>query len=275
MAKKSKKEPIKLANRERLVQEAQQYTLFDDTFMNAALKDTAACQHVLGIITGMPNLRVVTTEVQYPLKSVSTRSAILDVLAEDSDGRFFNIELQKADTVDHAKRVRLYESLFDSSFTPKGADFGDVPDLISIYLSKTDIWKQGRTAYRVRKELDDTGLPYNDGHTIIYVNAAVDDGSEIARLMQYFLKADPTDNSQGDLSRRVKYLKLEEGGRDKMCDIAKKYYNDGKAEAQYAMFCKFVTKYGMSFPDALAEADVPAENHARFVELFKEMTDEE
>ncbi len=44
-----------------------------------------------------------------------------------------------------------------------------------------------------------------------YVNAAVDDGSEIARLMEYFKTADPDDMSQGALPRRVHFLKCEEG----------------------------------------------------------------
>ncbi len=42
------------------------------------------------------------------------------------------------------------------------------------------------------------------------MNAAVDDGSEIARMMQYFKTADPDDMSQGDLSSRVNFLKREE-----------------------------------------------------------------
>lgn len=38
------------------------------------------------------------------------------------------------------------------------------------------------------------------------VNAEVDDGSEIAKLMKYFKISDPYDMSQGALSKRVHYL---------------------------------------------------------------------
>lgn len=42
-----------------------------------------------------------------------------------------------------------------------------------------------------------TGQAYEDGMLILYVNAAVDDGSARARLMQYFRTVDPEDRSQG------------------------------------------------------------------------------
>ena len=50
----------------------------------------------------------------------------------------------------------------------------------------------------------------------MYVNAEMDDGGEIAKLMKYFKTGDPYDMSQGALSKRVHYLKCEEGGIDYM-----------------------------------------------------------
>ena len=60
-----------------------------------------------------------------------------------------------------------------------------------------------------------------------------------------------------------------------MCDIAKKYYNDGKAEVRFDFFCTLVTKYGLSIADALSEAKVPAEDQARFVEMYSNLNNEE
>ncbi|MCD8396996.1 MAG: hypothetical protein LUD12_07440 [Lachnospiraceae bacterium] len=68
---------------------------------------------------------------------------------------------------------------------------------------------------------------YDDGSHIIYVNAEVDDGSAIAKMMRYFKTADPDDMSHGDLSKRVKYLKREKGGYELMCAEAEKLYNLG------------------------------------------------
>ena len=63
---------------------------------------------------------------------------------------------------------------------------------------------------------------------MLYVNAAVDDGSETAKLMQYFKTADPEDDSQGDLSKWVHFLKSEEGGYEVMCEVSEKIYREGE-----------------------------------------------
>jgi len=46
-------------------------------------------------------------------------------------------------------------------------------------------------------------------------------------LMKYFKKADPADMSQGDLSRRIHFLKCEEGGYKVMCQITEKFVQEG------------------------------------------------
>ena len=75
--------------------------------------------------------------------------------------------------------------------------------------------------------MDDDLVPYEDGIEEIYVNAAVDDGTEIAKLMQYFKTARPDDSSQVELSKRVHFLKCEEGGHEIMCKITDMFYQEG------------------------------------------------
>ena len=75
-------------------------------------------------------------------------------------------------------------------------------------------------------------MPYDDGQYILYVNAAINDGSETAKLMQYFKTADPEDMSQGDLSKRIHFLKCEEGGYEIMCEVSEKIFAEGRAEGR-------------------------------------------
>ena len=107
-----------------------------------------------------------------------------------------------------------------------------VGDLYVIYLSERDLWKAGKTVYTVEKKLSGTEIPYSDGMHIIFANAEANDGTEIARTMQYFKVSDPMDQSHGALSKRVHYLKCEEGGRQEMCEISEKIYNEGVAEGR-------------------------------------------
>ena len=48
-----------------------------------------------------------------------------------------------------------------------------MPDVHIIYISETDLWKSGKTIYRVEKKLDETENIYDDGVYITYVNAEI------------------------------------------------------------------------------------------------------
>lgn len=95
--------------------------------------------------------------------------------------------------------------MIDSESLKKGKDYDQMPDVHIIYISETDLWKSGKTIYRVEKKLDGTENIYDDGVYITYVNAKINDGSDIAKMMDYLKTADPKDSSQGDLSARVHF----------------------------------------------------------------------
>lgn len=210
--------PGRIVEKERLVVQARRFNLLSNVFMSVALDDRAACQHVLRILTGIKDLHVLEVRSQYRVSKITSHDAVLDILAEDSSGDLFNLEIQRADTIDHARRTRFYGAMIDSGYLMKGKTYTALPDVYIIYMSETDLWKAGCTSYPVEKYFKSTEMPYDDGQHILYVNAAVDDGSETAKLMRYFKTADPDDMSQGDLSKRVHFLKCEEGGYEIMCE---------------------------------------------------------
>ena len=224
----AKKQLQSIRLREELVAQAKQFNLMSNVFMSVALKDIPACQHVLRIITGIKDLKVKEVRTQYYISKLTSHDAVLDILAEDGEGKLYNIEIQRADTLDHARRTRFYGAMVDSEFLQKGKNYDEMPEVQIIYISETDIWKQGKTIYHVQKSLGDENMPYDDGKHVTYVNAAVDDGSAIAKLMEYFKSADPKDMSQGDLSKRVQFLKCEEGGDAIMCEITDRILEEGK-----------------------------------------------
>lgn len=51
-------------------------------------------------------------------------------------------------------------------------------------------------------------------------------------MMKYFKTADPNDNSEGDLSKRVHFLKCEEGGIDIMCEVAERIEARGREQGE-------------------------------------------
>ena len=218
--------------RERRVEQMRSLTLMSDIFMSVALNDIPACQYVLRILTGIESLKVREVRTQYRISKIESHDAALDVLAEDASGKLYNLEIQQLDTVDHARRTRFYGSMIDSSYLEKGTTYADLPEVYIFYLSQTDIWRKKRTIYRIKKCFEDTEIPYDDGLHIVYVNAAVDDGSPIAAMMQYFKTSNPDNMEHGELSKRVHYLKREEGGYQEMCEVTKEIFDEGKAEGR-------------------------------------------
>ncbi len=71
----------------------------------------------------------------------------------------------------------------------------------------------------------ETGTSVNDGIHRIFVNCAVDDGSDIAELMQYFKNSTGKNNKFPKLSDRVYYFKESKEGADAMTQIVEEYAN--------------------------------------------------
>ena len=86
-------------------------------------------------------LRIISLSTQVRLPRMVAHDAILDVVAEDSIGRVYNIEVQRADNLDHVRRVRYYCAMLDMAWLEKGGSYEELPDLYMIYLSEKDLWR--------------------------------------------------------------------------------------------------------------------------------------
>lgn len=219
-----------LQMKEKLVEEARGFNLLSNVFMSVVLNDVPACQHVIRTLTGMPDLVVKEVKAQHRISQLTSHDAILDILAEDAKKRLINMEIQRKDTIDHARRTRFYAAMIDSECLKKGSEYHEMPDVYVIYISETDLWGAGKTTYDVEKRFRGTEISYDDGLHVVYVNAEVDDGSETAKLMRYFKTADPDDMSQGELSARVHFNVKEVRGACKKTvkEGGYRYGNDGR-----------------------------------------------
>ena len=220
----------RIRHREFLLQGVEDLTLLDDTFMKIALNDIEACQHVIRILMDDPSIEIVEVRSHYRISKLVSKDAVLDILAEDTQGRVYNLEIQRKTTLDHARRTRRYNAMVDAEYLEKGKEYNEMPEVYVIYISETDIWKTRQTESPVEKHFKGQMTEYDDGQHTIYINAAINDGSPKAALMQYFKTCDPDDMSQGALSRRVRYLKRDKGGIEDMCDSSERIFNGGREE---------------------------------------------
>ena len=112
-----------ILSREERIRESREFNLLSDVFLSVALDDVPACQHMIRVLTGNEDLTVKQVRTQYVIAKVNSRTVRLDVLAEDSAGKLYQIEIQRQDTVDHPRRVRYYGALADSEFLAKGKEY--------------------------------------------------------------------------------------------------------------------------------------------------------
>lgn len=201
----------------------------DDIFFEKLVEDAAVCQEILQTILGEPELKVVRVIPQNSIRNLQGRSVRLDTLCEREDNSFCNIEVQKSDDDDHVRRVRYQASCITANITETGVKFEKVPNLCMIYISRFDMFGAGKTMYHVGPYVNETGEIIENGLHEIYVNTQINDGSDVARLMECMEQGEINNAEFPNLSRRVRELKGE-GGTENMCEELENYVNKRKKE---------------------------------------------
>ena len=195
------------------------FNIIDDVFFQKVVEDREACQEILQIIMAMPSLKVKSVQVQKSLRNIGNKSVTLDVLCQLEDGKLYNIEMQRSDNDDHIKRVRYYVSNLDTMSAERGIHYRDLPDLYMVYITSKDFLEGNKPIYHVQRILEETGILVYNGINEIYVNAAVDDGSTLAELMQYFKRSTSESAKFPKVAARVKYFKETNEGVSAVCEI--------------------------------------------------------
>ena len=219
----------------------QQMNVIDDMFFQKMAEDMEVAEEILRIILKKPKLKVIENQVQRFLRNTGAHSVILDLLCEDEDHSFINCKVQKEEDDDYQKRVRFNRSNIDTIFTEKGIDYKELPDVYIILISKFDTFREGKTIYHINRVIEETGTIVENGTHEIYVNAAIDDKSDIAELMQYFKKSVGEHQNFQKLCNRVKYFKETQKGVSNMCKLVEDYAKE------YAE--KYAEKYAKEYAE--------------------------
>ena len=201
----------------------------DDLMFRKMAEHKEFCEEILRVILDDYELVVTDNMQQFDLKNLQGRSVVLDAKCITGDGRYINIEVQKANDDNHLKRVRYNASVLTANVTETGKQFEFVPDICIIFISAFDLFKGNLPLYHVVKTVKETGQVIEDGLTEIYVNAAVDDGSKLAKLMKVFTKNDVYDEADFPVTSEIKArFKKDEGGTVKMDATLQKWMQESE-----------------------------------------------
>ncbi len=232
----------------------------DDDFLRKMAEDKSFCEEVIQTILEEPDFSVMDVKPQASIKNLQGRSVVLDIHCVDSQGKYLNVEVQKADGDDHQKRVRYNAACITANITDTGVKFEKVPDVCAIYITKNDFLKKGKTTYHVDRVIRETGEVVYNGFSEIYVNSVVKDGTPTSELMTIFTVNDAYDEKNFPAtSRRKRYLKEDEKGVGEMCAIMQEIKEEGRTEGRIAMILEMYRDEEITLEHACKRLDLTEE----------------
>lgn len=113
----------------------------------------------------MPELKVLKVQIQVFVENLLNRSVRLDILASDSTGVRFNVEVQRsdADTGAGQKRARFHSSMMDTNLLKKGHKFEYLPETYVVFITENDVIGYGKPLYRIERWIENIGVRFMDG----------------------------------------------------------------------------------------------------------------
>jgi len=219
---------MKLNFSPKTIETVKSYTYMTDRFMTMAF-DKPVAQHILSVIMGK-NLIVKSVKSQPVEDDFFSRSCRFDVLAEDSNGKIYNIEVQNSNEGAVPRRARYNCEKLDELVIRKGMAYNDYPETYVIFITQNDVLGDGLPIYHIRRHIEENGKLFDDGQQIIYVNGEnTDTSTALGQLMVDMQQKDAAKISNKILADKMNILKK---GRtfETMCREIEKLTADVTAE---------------------------------------------
>lgn len=179
--------------------------------------NTECIELMLQIVLNKSDLKVIDVRTQVFVENLLNRSVRMDVLATNSTGKKFNVEVQRADKGAGRKRARYNSSMMDANVLKKGEDFELLPDVYVIFITERDVIGKGKPLYHVERFIMESDELFDDGSHIVYVNGAYRDDTPLGKLMHDFSCTQPSEMHYKILADRARYFKESKEGIAIMC----------------------------------------------------------
>ena len=203
----------------------------DDAFFEVLANDIDFCQEMLRILLEDEELIVEDVIVQSSERNIYGRSIRLDALCFLKTRGKCNVEVQRFDSDDHLRRVRFNASSIAVKDSQTGQKFKYIEDIIVVYISQFDIFKGNRVIYHVDSVIRETGEVVDDGLERIFANTQVKDKTTVSEYLDCFLKKEVNNSHFPELTKRMNYLKHQEGGLQAVCEVMERYEKKAAEEA--------------------------------------------
>lgn len=234
-----------------------------DVFMRNVFKKRECTEYVLQVIMRKKELRIIEQVLQKDYKNLQGRSAVLDCVARDSDGKQMDVEIQQDNEGASPKRARYHSGLMDMNTLNPGQNFDELPESYVIFITKDDALDYGLPIYHVNRKIEEVGENFKDEAHIIYVNSKKQDDTELGRLMHDLHCKNAGDMHSKILADRVRELKETQKGVEFMCREMEQIYSEGIESGMEKGELKKAKETALS----LTEMGLPVEKIAKAVKF--------
>ena len=237
------------------------FTLMSDIFMRNVFKQRECLEYVLQVIMEKQDLKVIEQIIQKDYKNLQGRSAIMDCVARDSEGKQFDVEIQQDNEGASPKRARYHSGLMDMNTLNPGQDFDELPESYVIFITRDDILGYDFPIYHIDRHIKEADDSFQDEAHIIYVNSRKQEDTELGRLMHDLYCKNADEMHSPVLAKRVHELKDTQKGVELMCHEMEKIYSEGMESGEKRGELKAKKETALS----LAEMGLPVEKIAKAV----------
>ena len=237
------------------------FTLMSDIFMRNVFKKRECLEYVLQVIMEKQDLKVIEQIIQKDYKNLQGRSAIMDCVARDSEGKQFDVEIQQDNEGASPKRARYHSGLMDMNTLNPGQDFDELPESYVIFITRDDILGYDFPIYHIDRHIKEADDSFQDEAHIIYVNSRKQEDTELGRLMHDLHCKNADEMHSPVLAKRVHELKDTQKGVELMCHEMEKIYSEGMESGEKRGELKAKKETALS----LAEMGLPVEKIAKAV----------
>jgi hypothetical protein len=254
-------------------------SLFDDDLMSLVFDaNIEATELLLKIILKQEDIKVISVTGQRELENpiVNGRNIRLDIFAEDSTGRFMDVEVQRSDEGTHFRRARFHSSMLDVRMLMEGQRFKEMMDSYVIFITENDVVGFGLPQYHVERIIEETKEFFCDGSHIIYVNGSYEGNDPVGRLIHDFKCKESKDMYYKEFSKGVRHFKETEGGRQVMCQAVEEYADQkakeaaklAKEEANIKTIKNLMKNMQLSLEEAMDAIGVQGEDREKYAKIL-------
>lgn len=236
---------------ENMKNDQEYFGLTNDIIFGWIMKNDDNCLAIIRSILPELNItKIVRNDSQHDVTPItSSRGVRFDVVVQDDQQRFYDVEMQVENNGDLGKRTRYYQSQIDNETLLKGQSFRDLKESYVIFLCSFDPFGYGLRLYKFHQYEDKhKELQLDTQSHVIFVNAKGTRGkitSDLKAIIDVMNQKNNQDNQLATkLRQEIDYYNQDSRKRREIMDYLTKLEDErmvGQKVGQRNMLKSMIT----------------------------------